>query len=143
MVKSLLIKITAVLMLAVYSLSYVGVNVHKCMCTGHVCVSLAMLSHHDYDHNHDHGHGHCCGSHHCGHHDDDCCHNEIFKIVLSGDSDHADHINMQAPSVDVHHTCYATSASQIAYGCILRPQGPCAPPHYQKDILRSICIIRV
>lgn len=148
MAKSFLIKLSAALVAAVYVLSFVGINVHSCDCTGHVCVTLAVIQHdiHADEHCHDHGHNHACAHHLCHHNDGvgsgECCHNKIFKITVSGDSEHNDHVNVNLPSVDIF---YPSEQGSFAAKPALNHQRLCfadSSPQ-SKDILTRICIMRV
>ena len=89
--KSLMMKISAVLLVLWYCLSIIGFDVHTCRETGDSFVHVSFTAHscndiHDYHSDTDCEHD--CSSH-CDepsehHHDDDCCEDEYQVISLTG-----------------------------------------------------------
>lgn len=143
MIKSFLIKPLSALVLAIYVLSFIGLNVHSCSCTGEVCVTLAAHGdhHHCTSHHHDCCHDKACHNETC-HHDHGCCHDKLFKLIISGDSDHSDlHINMNAPMVAYLPPAYPVESIFGADQESARIIHHISP--HPGDILRSICVMRI
>lgn len=140
MMKSLVIKLSSVAVLMLYVLSFVGVTVHSCSCTGDVCVALAIHQHDEHCCHHSHDH-HCesCSS------DDDhdgCCQENVYKITLSGDGEDDNVYVASSPVFDVavYDTPYMGEPLFRTARATFRVH---APPHKDTDILRHICIVRV
>ena len=128
MKNSFLIKALAAVAILMYVASFIGINVHSCSCTGNVCVSLAMHQHHEHDGGDDHHHN--------------CCHNQTFRLAISGDSDHSSASHIQAPAMDFTAiiTPYAAPLAMQHNngGKVFMPQSP-----HPRDIIKSVCILRV
>lgn len=144
MKNSFLIKALAAVAILMYVASFIGINVHSCSCTGNVCVSLAMHQHHEHDGGDDHHHhGHACQ--HCNseeHQAHNCCHNQTFRLAISGDSDHSSASHIQAPAMDFTAIITPYTAPLAMQhnngGKVFMPQSP-----HPRDIIKSVCILRV
>lgn len=103
MKQSLLTRLAALTMLLIYTVSSVGITVHNCDCTGHVCAHIALYLDHIHDGHHEcHHHGHVCDedclecSHECNH--TDCCHSRVYKVSVSSVSDDDCSLHLNAPT---------------------------------------------
>lgn len=120
------IKVLAAIAMVMYAVSFVGISVHSCSCTGNVCVSLAMHHHVEHDN--------------CHHDHHDCCHNQTYRISISGE-DNNGQAHIQAPSSEpvVLLTPYIAPMMFAHHaGNIFIPESP-----HPRDIIHSICILRV
>lgn len=149
MMKSFVIKLSSALVLMLYVLSFVGISIHTCSCTGSVCVSIAFHQHHEHGaagHHHDS----CCGHHHDGcascldeqrHEAHHCCHNTVLRLSLAGEDNHAHDIQLQAPLSDVTFADIPYIVCYGAHHCSCHQLLNLPPP--DGDILQSICVMRV
>lgn len=137
------IKVLAAIAMVMYAVSFVGISVHSCSCTGNVCVSLAMHHHVEHGSCHNDHHDGCSGAHHDDHTDHDahdCCHSQTYRISISGE-DNNGQAHIQAPSSEpvVLLTPYIAPMMFAHHaGNIFIPESP-----HPRDIIHSVCILRV
>ena len=107
MKQSFLKRISAAAALLLYIVSTVGISVHNCDCTGHVCSHIALYA----DHIHESGchNGNECS---CNHHD--CCHTKVFRVSISCISEDDAGLHLDAPAA-------ATAAAFFSQASIAAP----------------------
>ncbi|MCQ2186038.1 MAG: hypothetical protein MJY92_04865 [Bacteroidales bacterium] len=141
MLRKFFIQSFAALAMVLYLVSFIGISVHSCSCTGHVCVSLASHQHHEHQTEH-----HCCHNHvhhHCSaeHSEKDCCHNDIYRLAISGDSDHNGDSHVAAPQVEAItiFTPYLAPSATASHHSSIFARAPSLP----RDVIHEICVLRV
>lgn len=102
MKRSILIRLSALAVLLLYVAASVGIDVHNCDCTGHVCAHIALYFDNIHDNHHDCHH--CCGheeerGHDSNHHS--CCHNKVYRVAIAGDNEDGGAQHLDAPSVQI------------------------------------------
>ncbi len=139
--RSMLIRLSALAVLLLYVASAVGIDVHSCDCTGHVCAHIALYFDDIHDDHHD--------CHHCGNeeefchesHQHNCCHNKVFRVAIAGDNEDGGLQHISAPSVILPALfCEMAVCAPAGVHCIQRvPDTP--PPVCSHD--GSVFILRV
>lgn len=127
MKRPMLVSIAAVMTLLLYVVSFVGIDVHHCDCTGHVCAHIALYLDDIHDSHHDCHQ--CCHEEECSHesHHHGCCHNNVYRVVISGSSEDNGDLQISAPSLQLPVYSHEL-ATCIPEGIHCRRHVPDSPP---------------
>ena len=139
MKRVLLLRFSALAVMLIYILSSVGINVHSCLCSGTVSVSIAGSHVCEHEHNSDEE---FCEVNHELHHSIDCCSDRVFKIVITGCSCSDDDTKVPVLAVIPSFICpnFGLQASPAQLPLAATGSHRLLPP---EDILRDNCVLRV